>query len=212
MERKKRVQTGRNDNMDSRRMNNAALASNINASDWEPKFPFDLVVAYEDTDTRNRALHLYDTVAQQLLDDYDFQCSWWKFEHLANETLRQQAADAAVDANMVILSIRAREDLSPTHKLWIEDWISRRSPGKAALVVMIAGTTDPERDAAPAIAYLRNAARKGRMDFFTHAFELPPPLRVVDLSTPAGHQSVTTPILQGILQHRSPIPRWGINE
>ena len=49
-------------------------------SHWEPKMPFDLVVAYEDRATRNRALHLYDHLAQQLLDDYDFKCAWWKFD------------------------------------------------------------------------------------------------------------------------------------
>src|SRR5436190_1105808 len=126
-------------NTDGGLMSKATLSSKLAASRWEPKFPFDLVVAYEDSETRKRTLHLYDHLAQQLLDDYDFQCSWWKFDHLTNPTLRQQAADSAVDANMVILSIRAHKDLPPTHKLWLEDWISRRHHRTAALVVMIAG-------------------------------------------------------------------------
>ena len=67
-------------------MNNPALNPRSNASQWEPKFPFDLLVAYEDALTRDRALKLYDTLAQQLLNDYDFQCSWWKFDHLQNVT------------------------------------------------------------------------------------------------------------------------------
>jgi len=54
-------------------MNNPALNPQLDASEWEPKFPFDLVVAYEDTFTRQRALQLYDHLAQQLLKDYDFQ-------------------------------------------------------------------------------------------------------------------------------------------
>jgi len=193
-------------------MKNAALASNIDSSDREPKYPFDLVVAYEDTETRNRALHLYDNVAQKLIDDYDFQCSWWKFDHLADENLCQQAADAAVDANMVILSIRAHDSVPPTHKLWIEDWISRRSPGKAALVVMIAGTNNPERDAAPVLAYLKNAAIRGRMDFLTHAFEEPAQLPVVDHDTPPSRLRGASPIFHEILQHKNPVQRWGINE
>ena len=193
-------------------MKTAELTSNINSSDWEPKFPFDLVVAYEDTDTHNRALHLYDNVARQLLDDYDFQCSWWKFDQLSDERLRQEAADAAADANMVILSIRAHTDLPLPHKLWLDDWISRRRSGKAALVVMIAGTSNPERDAAPVIAYLQNAARKGRMDFFTHAFEVPTQLRIVEREMRPVQKPIPAAILQGILHHSSPVQRWGINE
>ena len=193
-------------------MNNATLTPQMDIAGWDPKLPFDLVVAYEDLETRNRALHLYDHLAQQLLDDYDFQCSWWKFDHLANATLRQQAADAAVEANMVILSIRAHEELPRTHHLWLEDWISRRHHRKAALVVMIAGATASEREDAPVLAYLQNAARLARMDFFTHAFELPRNPREASIAQLAAQTPVATPLLQGLLQHRTPVPRWGINE
>jgi hypothetical protein len=193
-------------------MNNATLTPRMDIAGWDPKLPFDLVVAYEDLETRNRALHLYDHLAQQLLDDYDFQCSWWKFDHLTNITLRQQAADAAVEANMVILSIRASEDLPRAHKLWLEDWISRRHHRKAALVVMIAGTSVPEREAATVLAYLQNAARLARMDFFTHAFELPGSPRETSAAVLPGQAPAATPLLHGLLQHRSPVLRWGINE
>ncbi len=193
-------------------MSNSALTPGMDIVGWEPKLPFDLVVAYEDIETRNRALHLYDHLAQQLLDDYDFQCSWWKFDHLSNATLRQQAADAAVEANMVILSIRAHEEIPLTHKLWLDDWVSRRHHRKAALVVMMAGASQPERAPAPLRAYLQNAARLAGMDFFTHAFELPAnpnEVAVAHLTAPMpGH----SPLLQGLLQHRSPVLRWGINE
>jgi hypothetical protein len=193
-------------------MNNATLTPQMDIAGWDPKLPFDLVVAYEDLETRNRALHLYDHLAQQLLDDYDFQCSWWKFDHLTNTTLRQQAADAAVEANMVILSIRASEDLPRTHRLWLEDWISRRHHRKAALVVMIAGTSVPEREAATVLAYLQNAARLARMDFFTHAFESPSNPRETSATVSPGQAPAAAPLLQGLLQHRSPVLRWGINE
>jgi len=79
-------------------MNNAALTPQMDVAGWDPKLPFDLVVAYEDLETRNRALHLYDHLAQQLLDDYDFQCSWWKFDHLANGHVRLDADGIADDA------------------------------------------------------------------------------------------------------------------
>jgi hypothetical protein len=192
-------------------MNNPVLNPRIDASEWEPKFPFDLVVAYEDSFTRNRALHLYDHLAQQLLDDYDFQCSWWKFDHLANATLRQQAADAAAEANMIILSVHARPELPSTHRLWMDSWLPRRDNRKAALVALVAGANALQNEAAPMLACLQNAARLSKMDFFTHEFNLPPQdgLRIVASTIPTVR---SVPVLDHALEQRTPNPRWGINE
>jgi hypothetical protein len=192
-------------------MNNPVLNPRIDASEWEPKFPFDLVVAYEDSFTRNRALHLYDHLAQQLLDDYDFQCSWWKFDHLANATLRQQAADAAAEANMIILSVHARPELPSTHRLWMDSWLPRRDNRKAALVALVAGANALQNEAAPMLACLQNAARLSKMDFFTHEFNLPPQdgQRIVASTIPTVR---SVPVLDHALEQRTPNPRWGINE
>lgn len=94
----------------------------------------------------------------------------------------------------------------------MEDWIARRQHRKAALVVMIADTTQPEREAAPALAYLRNAARIGGMDFFLHGFELP--MVNARSARPSLPDRVTSiaPLMHGMLYHKSPVPRWGINE
>ena len=193
-------------------MNNPALNPQLDASEWEPKFPFDLVVAYEDALTRQRALQLYDHLAQQLLNDYDFQCSWWKFDHLQNATLRSRAADAAVEANMVILSLRAQSEMSAVPRAWLEDWVPRRDNSKAALVALIAGAGKPGNEAAPMLAYLQNAARQGRMDFFTQGFDAPQPKKDLLVDQVTKRASVVTPVMHQILQQRMPTPRWGINE
>ena len=202
---------GHREHMDCR-MNDSAATEKAGSSSWEPKFPFDLVVTYEDTDTRTRALHLYDHLAQQLLDDYDFQCSWWKFDHLVNPVLQQEAADAAMDANMVILSIRAHRELPAVHKAWLDDWIVRRHHRKAALVVMIADTSQPERDAAQSLAYLKNAARIGHMDFFLHGFELPKPQQEFPVTPLPDRVASLVSSAHGLSYHQNPVPRWGINE
>jgi hypothetical protein len=182
---------------------------------WEPKFPFDLLVAYENKETRNRALHLYDHLAQQLLDDYDFQCSWWKLDHLVNPALRQEASDAAVEANMVILSLGRESCFNREQQEWIEDWTARRPHRKSAFVVLIAGTGAPERDAAPLLHSLGNFARRAGMDFFPHGFSLNPPVAKPELPSlieAAPRPVPASPLMRQVLQHKSPIPRWGINE
>jgi hypothetical protein len=196
-------------------MSNPVLNPRLKVSGWEPKFPFDLVVAYEDVQTRNRALHLHDHLAQQLLDDYDFQCLWWKFDHLANPTLRQQAIDAAAEANMIVLSLRARKELPRAYQAWLDGWLARRDNRKSALVVLVAGSEEAKRQAGPMLLQLRTDARLAGMDFFNHAFDLPlPPPRAepaVPSVVPARPAHSTSPELE-FLYHQMPTPRWGINE
>lgn len=189
-------------------MSNSVITPRVDASRWDARFPFDLLVAYEDRQTRNRALHLYDHLAQQLLEDYDFQCTWWKFGLFSDDVIRRQSADAALDANMVILSLHAAENISTTQTLWLHDWTHRRRHRKAALVTLIAGVNDPEKEAPRMVASLREAARIGGMDFFPHAFGLPLP----DASQASQEEQAAKPMLQDILHHKMPAPRWGINE
>ena len=200
-------------------MSNPALQQRTTgtASHWEPKFPFDLVVAYEDAETRTRALHLYDHLAQQLLDDYDFQCSWWKFDHLANSTLRQQASDAAAEANMIILCLHGRDGVTAEQRAWIEEWLPRRDGRKSALVAMLGGTDEaggPSGTSAT-LNYLRNVARLGRMDFFDHTFNVDLPQRELSMQPPPVDPPRITPppvVVHPLLYHQMPTPRWGINE
>jgi hypothetical protein len=192
-------------------MNNPALTHRLAASEWEPKYPFDLVVAYEDSVTRDRALHLYDHLAQELLDDYDFQCSWWKFDHLANSTLRQQSADSAAEANMIILSLHAHREMPASHKAWIESWLPRRDGRKSALVTLITGQA-PEKDSTPMLTYLHRVARAGKMDFFPHGFDLPRAQRERSAQQITDQARAATHLVPEILQQRMPVPRWGINE
>ena len=193
-------------------MSNSALNPQLDASKWETKYPFDLVVAYEDTFTRQRALQLYDHLAQQLLNDHNFQCSWWKFDDLQNATLRLRATEAAVAANMVIMSIRAQPEISPLQRSWLEGWIPRRDNSKAALVALIAGTGKTGNETGPMLAFLQNAARQGQMDFFTQGYDSTQLKQDSLVGQITNQDSVVTPVMHQILQQPMPTHRWGINE
>ena len=213
-------------NTDRGCMNSSVLNQRASLKGWEPKFPFDLAVAYEDSETRNRALQLYDRLAQQLLDDYDFQCSWWKFGHLANPALRLDATEAALEANLIIISLQARPQLAAAHRAWIEDWTGRRPHRKSALVALVTGGDAEGRDVAVMMSSLHGLARRASMDFFPHTLpavespaararalaraqqppEAPPAVGLTPRFVPV------TPLLKEILQHKAPFPRWGINE
>ena len=183
-------------------------------SHWEPKMPFDLVVAYEDRATRNRALHLYDHLAQQLLDDYDFKCAWWKFDHLADLSLREHSINDAAAANMVILSLHARPEIPEEQKRWVESWLALRDQRKCALVAMIGDGEEASVDSSNLISWLRNAARLGQMDFFNHSFgvsarQAPP---AFDPAQAAPGNTGPLTLTGGVPGQHMPNQRWGINE
>jgi hypothetical protein len=196
----------------------AAPPPAVNAR-WEPKHPFDLVVAYEDTPTRNRAMQLYDHLAQQLLEDYDFQCSWWKLEHLRDRGLREESADAAADANMIILSLRGDRELPTVFKPWVESWLTRKDNHKSALVVLIGDQAGPKTDAASLQTYLQQIARRAKMDFFAHKFDLEQ-AKAGPGGTPAPAPAPAPPppptprqfVPEEFLVEPPTAPRWGINE
>jgi hypothetical protein len=178
---------------------------------WEPKYPFDLVVAYEDTSTRNRALLLYDHLSAQLADDYDFQCTWWKFDHLCSHTLREQAADAAAAANMVMISLRSGHILPPLARIWIETWLSQKEIRKSALVGLVEERQDSDPATSPVARYLERIARKAKMDFFIHGFATANEPEECSLDTITERARKVTPLMQGILDYRLPTPKWGLN-
>lgn len=178
---------------------------------WEPKYPFDLVVAYEDIATRNQALRLYDSIAKQLLDDYDFQCSWWKLDFLQSPPLFEQAADTAADSNMLVLSLRESHRLPETIDRWMEAIIQRRDYRKTALVALICNLAPDKIQGAPVVTALHRFAHQANMDFFCNTFNLPKETTDISFDRIDARVHTVTPLLNEILQHRMPFPS-GINE
>lgn len=178
---------------------------------WEPKYPFDLVVAYEDIATRNQALRLYDSVSSQLLDDYDFQCSWWKLDFLQSRPLFEQAADAAAESNMLVLSLRDSQRLPEVVERWIEAIIRRRDYRKTALVALICNLAADKTQSAPVVAALHRFAHQANMDFFCNTFDLPSETTAVSFDRIDARVHTVTPLLNEILHQRTPFP-GGINE
>ena len=193
-------------------MSKSLPKAGLSESEWEPKLPFDLVVAYEDRATRNRAMHLYDHLAQQLLDECDFKCAWWKFDHLADPALREQSIEDAARANMVILSLHARPEMAPAQTQWVESWLALRDQRKSALVALIGDSAQSAIDTAPMLGWLRNAARLGHMDFFDHAFGIGAINSGVMEDRARRSAEADAPPLKNTLDQRAPTTRWGINE
>jgi len=179
---------------------------------WEPQYLCDLVVVYEDTTTRHRALQLCGHLAQQLQDDCDFQCSWWNLDQFDNPGLCQQAADATAKADMVMVSLRDDERLTAALDRWLKGWLSRRGDRQSALVVLLEEEGQPGDRTHLLQSQLQQAARQARMDFFVHAYESPEPRPPYSAESLANRAQTVTPMQKQLREQPSAIPRWGINE
>ncbi len=195
-------------------MNDSRLSAKVKGPAWDQKVPFHLLVAYEDPPTRDRALHLSHHLSRQLAEDYDFHCSWWKFNHLTNEILHEQAAHAAAEANMIVLAVKARPTPPPVQTEWLRTWIPRRQATDAALVALVAiSETGKPADVASTTGFLRDLAKSAGLDFFDHSFELPKTsLSPAAGSHPEPDMSAALSVADPSTHFRMPIPRWGINE
>lgn len=195
-------------------MNKALSHALPKLKQWEPKFPFDLVITYDDAATRSRAMQLYDHLAQQLLEDYDLQCSWWRIEHFHNPVLSEQAAQAAANASMIILALRGDRPLPPMLKAWLPRWLDRKGDQKSALVVLLCGDGQPDAATWQVENYLRQIAQQARMDFFAHTYPLSTDAGDLaqDRQALACRVQTIAPLFEEFPEEPAYIPRWGINE
>jgi hypothetical protein len=170
---------------------------------WEPKFPFDLVVAYEEQATRDRAMLLYDRMAQHLMDDYDFQCAWWKLDHLREPSLMEQAVDDAIQANMIIVSLASGSTVPKTALDWMKAWAPSKPGNKSALVALLgsgeqAGPPDSRQ------VCLQRIARQARMDFFLHCTDSGSHARLCTEEALHQRARTLTPFLEHLLHTPPP--------
>ncbi len=168
---------------------------------WEPKVPLDLVVAYEDDPTRDSAISLCKKLTETLLEAYDLQCSWWPLGCLPEPRIREQAVEAAIHADLILLALRTGGQLDWQTRQWVESWRVRREERPCALVLLIHEAAGRAEDFA-AESYLRQAARSCKMDFFLHGPSLAAQMEPYSLERIEERAQTVTPLLQQIMSPR----------
>jgi hypothetical protein len=126
-----------------------------------------VVLAYEDFPTGLHALHTFDLLFLKDNERLQFDTrNVWKFDLLGISRLRQIAAAEAAGADLVIVSAHGPDELPPTVKRWMEDWVGARPACPGALVVMLdgAGSDLPARFAME--SFFESCARRAGMDYF----------------------------------------------
>lgn len=178
----------------------------------DPMAPLNVVVAYADCATHERALRIHDQLVEQLAGDWSCEFTWWKLDFLRHADMFKAAVEAAVQADLIVFSLHAAEPLPPKVEEWLEAWRDKREKRRSASIALIGGATQLAAQALPAHALLQSVARTAGMEFVPHAFPISPeaPCCLVDALSERARR--VAPLLEELLARRPVVPHWGINE
>ena len=137
--------------------------------DLDDKPTFNVVIIYEDGPTGRRAKHFYDKLIHELEDECEFRLELWNFQVLAVPDFGESAAEAAAQADFVILSSHGKAGLPAEIREWIETWSSLIIDARLALIALVDRSTTRGGTGASTLAYLRSVANRTGIDSFGHA-------------------------------------------
>jgi hypothetical protein len=184
----------------------------MNVNGKGPLMPevFSVVVLYEDRETRDRVLDASRHMEAQVGDEIALKFSWWKFDFLNDSRLAEQAAQATILADMLLVSAHPGHGLPLAFSDWVETWLPRRGYRESVLVALIGSEHDSLNDAA--CQYLRTVAARAQMDYLAKPFVFSSNT-MENLNDSLLHRAETkTPVLDDILSQTRPPSHWGINE
>ncbi len=133
----------------------------ISLSDWaatalaESASTLNIAGVHQDAVTREWATQVAD-YAIQLLGKRSVRSNWWKIRELCDPGVLRDAVQAATMADVLIVSVRAADELSPDLYEWIEAWLPLRLQLAGTLVALIGA---PEQ---PGVFAVRRGAPRGK--------------------------------------------------
>jgi hypothetical protein len=189
----------------------APMQSIIIKPDGSPELPepsghFSILMLYEDFSTGKRAKSTYDYLVEHLGQDCEFRNNMWKFDVLRLPKLKEMAAREAGEADMVIISLHGNDPLPAEIKSWCDLWLELKGDRPAALVALFDQTGITADDPGSPCGYLREVARRGRLDYFVQTSGPAEEIHQLEKSPqPSGMQA-------SVLHQIEATPRWEFAE
>jgi hypothetical protein len=187
-----------------------AIASNIDRK--ASGEAWSVVVLYEDTATRERAMGVCDHLVRQFWAEVEFKFHWWRTDFLQDSGMAATAASNAAEADFIIFCTSADSELPAAVNAWLESWTERRGGREGVLIDLTEGGHVPKGRAQNKQMQLRQAARRAMMDYLT---KLPSTITGTlpdSFETAAIRAEQVTSVLDDILHRPPPPPHYGLNE
>lgn len=134
--------------------------------DDRPKFK--VAIIYEDGPAGKRAKYFYHKMIRELVHECDFSLQLWNFQVLAISEIGNSAAQAAAQADFVILSMRGKAELATGTRNWIERWSRLIGDYAPALVVLLDHTETSGGKMTSTLRYLRNITDRKGISLYPH--------------------------------------------
>ena len=130
-----------------------------------------VVAAFEDAHTETRVNEFCRSLGRQLGAKCEITQQMWLFNELRVSQLRGIAAGEASKADLVIISVHHAQTFPGEVQEWIGLWAGQKGSHPAALLALF----DPVYvgDSTALQSYLKEAARKAKMEFLVRAEEAP---------------------------------------
>jgi hypothetical protein len=185
----------------------------LGSSEQESKPIFNVTIAYEDFETGKQAKQTYDFLVQNLGRECEFANQMWKFDVLSIPKLREMAAKDAIAADIVIICCHGRE-LPEQVRLWFDSWVQEEHH-PLALVALIENGAQPSEQSRAVHAYLADAARRAKVEFFAQPEGESTARRKLEDQL-LFHRDMpnfkTFSALAGAVERDAGYARWSINE
>lgn len=186
------------------------MHTNLPSTDTRPAL--DVVVLYEDSATRDRALQVCDRLAVELESEVKLEFTWWRLDFLLDASVAWEATEAAVGAGMIVFALHLGHGLPHTLEHWVDTWADDRDAVEGALVGLIGLGSDTATWACSRHNLLRKIAARARMDYLPQGYFNPDEVSAAAMSKVDERAHNLTPTLKEILGHSHPSSHWGLNE
>lgn len=170
-----------------------------------------VVTAYEDFATGQRAIETYSNLVLRLGHEFQFRTNMWKFEVLQQPKLLEMAVQDALDAQIIIVSTHGESELPQPVQDWIQKWSAQRAGDACALVALFDCVIPDRLEVRSIRSHLSRVARAGQMDFFSQPDESPAPARS-GLNGEAADAPKRKWSIDGLLAREMASSRWEMDE
>jgi hypothetical protein len=103
-------------------------------------FVFNVVLIYEDFETRERAKKSVDYLGKEFGSDFEFRHSMWRLDILQDPKLNALAAPSLAEAGLLIVSLRCERQLPERVRALIDERLAQIVNPECALVAPFEGS------------------------------------------------------------------------
>ncbi len=140
----------------------------------EASYSLNITAVYQDDLGREWGMEVLREAARLAGQDR-VQHAWFEIGTLASTVIRRKAAGAAAIADVIVMSVRGADEVTPEFRAWVDAWMSRRKSRAGALVALLAVDEVKEASSLPMMTYLEQVAQQAGLDFIPQQRQRPVP-------------------------------------